>query len=107
MIAIANMNLPMVCSQCRFYGERCGADENLILENVEGRKHPLCPLIQLGYFPPRFKKPKEEKSNAPQMPTKDDWEIPSFMKNFKPKETVTFYAGGKPYATYEVEDDEQ
>lgn len=40
-------------------------------------------------------------------PPKDDWEIPSFMKNFKPKETVTFYAGGKPYATYEVEDDEQ
>ena len=103
MIAITNMNLPMVCSQCRFFGERCGADKNLILENVDGRRHPRCPLIPLG-------------SNAPQMPTnppmpkckppKDDWEIPSFMKNFKPKETVTFYAGGKPYATYEVEDEQ-
>ena len=93
MIAISNMNLPMVCSQCRFFGERCGADKSLILENVDGRRHPRCPLIPLG-------------SNAPQMPTKDDWEIPSFMKNFKPKETVTFYAGGKPYATYEVEDEE-
>ena len=29
------------------------------------------------------------------------------MKNFKPKETVTFYANGKPYATFEVEDEEQ
>ena len=106
MIAIDNMDVPMVCSQCRFFGERCGADKSLILENVEGRKHPRCPLIQLGYFPPRFKKPKEEKSNAPQMPTKDDWEIPSFMLKFKPKETVTFYAGGKPYATYEVEDEQ-
>lgn len=65
----------------------------------------------------RFKAPTKEESNAPQKPTKspmpkckppkDDWEIPSFMKNFKPKETVTFYAGGKPYATYDVEDDEQ
>ena len=103
MIAISNMNLPMACSQCRFYGERCGADKNLILKSVDGRRHPRCPLIPLG-------------SNAPQMPTKtpmpkckppkDDWEIPKFMKNFKPKETVTFYAGGKPYATYEVEDEE-
>ena len=93
MIAISDMNLPMVCSHCRFFGERCGADKSLILENVDGRRHPRCPLIPLG-------------SNAPQMPTKDDWEIPSFMKNFKPKETVTFYAGGKPYATYEVEDEE-
>lgn len=56
-------------------------------------------------------------SNAPKMPTqppmpkckppKDYWEIPLFMKNIKPKETVTFYAGGKPYATFEVEDEEQ
>ena len=104
MIAINNMDVPMVCSQCRFYGERCGANKSLILESVDGRRHPRCPLIPLG-------------SNAPQMPTsppmpkckppKDDWEIPSFMKNFKPKETVTFYAGGKPYATFEVEDEEQ
>lgn len=98
MIAIANMNLPMVCSQCRFYGELCGADRNLILVSVDGRRHPRCPLIQLG-------------SNAPQMPTrtpmpkckppKADWEIPKFMRNFKPKETVTFYVNGKPYATFE------
>jgi hypothetical protein len=57
-------------------------------------------------------------SNAPQMPTrtpmpkvkppKDDWEIPSFMKNFKPKGTVTFYdMEGRPYATFEVKDEEQ
>lgn len=99
MIAISNMNLPMVCSQCRFFGERCGADKNLILESVDGRRHPRCPLIPLG-------------SNAPQMPTKtpmpkckppkDDWEIPKFMLNFKPKETITFYdMEGKSYATYE------
>lgn len=101
MIAISNMNLPMVCSQCRFYGERCVADRNLILESVDGRRHPRCPLIPLG-------------SNAPQMPTnppmpkckppKEDWEIPSFMKNFKPKETVTFYdMEGRPVFTSEVE----
>ncbi len=53
-------------------------------------------------------------SNAPQMPTrtpmpkckppKDDWEIPSFMKNFKPKETITFYdMEGRPVFTSEVE----
>ena len=105
MIAITNMNLPMVCSQCRFFGERCVADRNLILESVDGRRHPRCPLIPLG-------------SNAPQMPTntpmpkckppKDDWEIPSFMKNFKPKETITFYdMEGKAVATFEVEDEEQ
>ena len=100
MIAITNMNLPMVCSQCRFYGERCGADRNLILESVDGRRHPRCPLIPLG---------------SPQMPTntpmpkckppKDDWNIPSFMKNFKPKETITFYdMEGRPYATFEYEE---
>ena len=43
----------------------------------------------------------KKESNAPKMPTqpsmpkckppKDDWEIPKFMLNFKPKETVTFY----------------
>ena len=52
-----------------------------------------------------------KKSNAPQKPTKspmpeckppkDDWEIPSFMKNFKPKETVTFYANGEPVLVVE------
>ena len=53
-------------------------------------------------------------SNAPKKPTqapmpkckppKDDWEIPSFMKNFKPKETVTFYGmEGRPVFTSEVE----
>lgn len=53
--------------------------------------------------------------NAPKMPTeppmpeckppKDDWEIPSFMLKFKPKETVTFYdMQGKPYATFEYEE---
>ena len=55
-------------------------------------------------------------SNAPQKPTrppmlkrkppKDDWEIPSFMKNFKPKETITFYdMEGKAVATFEVKDE--
>ena len=101
MIAIANMNLPMVCQQCVFFGERCGANRSLILESVDGHRHPRCPLISLG-------------SNAPKMPTnppmpkckppKADWEIPSFMLKFKPKETVTFYANGKPYATFENEE---
>ena len=102
MIAITNMKLPMVCSQCRLYGERCGVDRNLILKSVDGRRHPRCPLILVG-----------EQSNAPQMPTntpmpkckppKDDWEIPSFMKNFKPKKTVTFYdMEGRPVFTSEL-----
>ena len=53
-------------------------------------------------------------SNAPKMPTqppmpkckqpKDDWEIPKFMLNFKPKETITFYdMEGRPVFTSEVE----
>lgn len=53
-------------------------------------------------------------SNAPKKPTqapmpkckppKDDWEIPKFMQNFKPKETVTFYdMEGRPVFTSEVE----
>lgn len=53
-------------------------------------------------------------SNAPQKltrppmpkckPPKDDWEIPKFMLNFKPKETVTFYdMEGRPVFTSEVE----
>jgi len=103
MIAISNMNLPMVCSQCRFYGERCAADKNLILES--GRRHPRCPLIQLGSNAPQ----KPTRSPMPECkPPKDDWEIPSFMKNFKPKETITFYdMEGRPYATFEVKDEEQ
>ena len=56
----------------------------------------------------RFNPPKEMRFKAPKEKPKDDWEIPSFMKNFKPKETVTFYdMEGRPYATFEVKDEEQ
>ena len=104
MIAIADMNLPMVCSQCRFFGERCGADKNLILKSVDGRRHPRCPLIPLGSnAPQKLTNPPMPKCKPP----KGYWEIPKFMLNFKPKETVTFYANGKPYATFEVEDEKQ
>lgn len=100
MIAIADMDLPTVCSQCRFFGERCAANKNLILESVDGRRHPRCPLIPLGSNAPL----KPVKSSMPKCkPPKDDWEIPSFMRNFKPKETVTFYAEDRPVVTYEVE----
>lgn len=73
------------------------------------------PPPEMRFKAPTKEKPKEEKSNAPQKPTKspmpkckppkDDWEIPSFMLKFKPKETVTFYdMEGKPYATFEYEE---
>lgn len=66
----------------------------------------------------RKKRSKEEDKYyrlAPKMPTdpsmpkckspKDEWEIPSFMKTFKPKKTITFYYEGGSY-TEEVDDDE-